>query len=113
MDQMQEEIAKMRSTDRSDAQIWDAIVHVTNGVGSDEAKSIRILLYLVIVTGKGMSLWSWIKNCVRFFRRLQVPRKKHLPVATKGRPLFAFLYDPPANTNNLFPLLQAASERGW
>jgi len=109
---MQQESAKPGPAERSSPLVWDTIVRITESVGTDEARSIRVLLYLAIVAGKERTFWNRLRDRARFCRRLRAPHSRHLPAVAKGRPLFAFLYDTPANTNNLLPVFQAAQKRG-
>src|SRR5882724_9095233 len=110
---MQNESAKTESFGRSPELVWDTIVRITNGLGSDEAKAIRVLLYLAIIAGKPPVFWRRVKSSIKSFRRLAVSSEKRITPARKGRPLFAFLYDTGANTNNLLPVFQAACGRDW
>jgi hypothetical protein len=110
---MQRDSTVVEEMDMSPQQVWDTVVRVTGFAGSDEARSIRVLLYLVLVSGKRSSFWSRFRSRVNFVRRMALPRGRPLPPARKGCPLFAFLYDTPANTNNLLPVFQAAQKRGW
>src|SRR5579884_3961380 len=87
-DAMQSEIEKTKNTDTTLMDAWDAIVRLTDNVGSDAAKSIRILLYLVIAGAHRSNFRSRIRDCARFFRRLDAPRRNRLPSVRKGRPLF-------------------------
>ena len=104
--------SKTESTEQSPGNIWNTIVRITNSVGSDEAKAIRVLLYLVLLAGRESTLWERLRSRVNFARRMALPRGKPVPAGRKGCPLFAFLYDTPANTNNLLPVFQAAQKRG-
>jgi hypothetical protein len=100
-------------TERSARQIWDTVVQVTNCVGTEEAKAIRVLVYLLLISDEGSSLWDQMRCRFNFYRRLSGLNGKRLSRATKGLPLFAFLYDTPANSNNLVPVFRAARNRGW
>jgi hypothetical protein len=110
---MQRASADTDLPDRSPRFVWDTVVRITNGVANEEAKAIRILLYLAILSGKGISLGAQLRWCARFCRQLALPTRKKVSAARRGRPLFAFLHDTPANTNNLLPVFQAAEKRGW
>jgi hypothetical protein len=107
------EIKKTADTEWPPKLIWEAVVQATDSIGTDEAKQIRVLLYLSLVSREGSSFWDRIKCRVNFVRRLGSLKEKALPPAPKGLPLFAFLYDTPANSNNLLPVFQAARRRGW
>jgi hypothetical protein len=110
---MQEESPQAGSAVRSPAQVWDAVVRITNSVGGDEARAIRVLLYIAITAAKEISFWNRLRDCARCFHRVPIAAGRALPPASRGRPLFAFLYDTPANTNNLLPVFLAARKRGW
>lgn len=100
-------------TDRSPEYVWETVVQVTNRVGTDEAKAIRVLLYLALLTPGGSTFRDRLRSRVNFLRRVALPKGRTLAPAAKGKPLFAFLYDSPANTNNLLPVFEAARKRGW
>lgn len=109
---MEPNISKSGSAERSPDNVWNTIVQVTSRVGSDEAKAIRVLLYLVLIAGRESTLTERLRSRVNFARRMALPRGKPVPAGRKGCPLFAFLYDTPANTNNLLPVFLAAQKRG-
>jgi hypothetical protein len=92
---------------------WNLAVETTTRVGTDEARAISVLLYLTLVAGCSSDLNLRLRQRAKFLRRLRLPRSRPVPPARKGCPLFAFLYDTPANTNNLMPVYRAAERRGW
>jgi hypothetical protein len=92
---------------------WKLAVDLTTRVGTDEAKAINVLLYLVLVSGSNVTLRQRLRHRARFLRRLRLPGRRLKLSARKNCPLFAFLYDTPANSNNLMPVYRAAEGRGW
>jgi hypothetical protein len=92
---------------------WNLAVETTTRVGTNEAISINVLLYLALVIGRNSTLNERLRFRAKFFSRLRLPGKKPPVPARKGCPLFAFLYATASNTNNLMPVYQAAERRGW
>jgi hypothetical protein len=100
------------NTNELPEEIWSTVVRVTDCVGTDEARSVRVLLYLILVGGGRGGIWTRLRNYAHLVRRLPIPSGRPVRPAPKGCPLFAFLYDTPANTNNLLPVFLAAEKRG-
>src|SRR5262245_7815830 len=90
--------------------IWKRIVDLTERVQTDEARSLRVLFYVILVlhADANPTLVRRIRARLRFLRQLTFPSPRTLPKRDKGKPLFAFLYDTPANTNNLLPVLKTS-----
>lgn len=90
-------------------------MQATERVGSDEARAMRVLLYLLLnqMADYGSTVTARLKCNLKFWRSFASPAGKPIRAAQKGGSLFAFLYDTPANTNNLLPVFLAAQQRGW
>lgn len=111
---MQTENPKNTDGNIDPREIWNTIVRITDAIGTEEAKSIRVLLYLAFVSTTRSTFPERIKARAKNLRRVRLPlKKKPGQRAEKGQPLFGFLYDTPANTNNLLPVYRAAEARGW
>lgn len=104
----------MRQTENNQCEAsakiaWDSILRVTEAAG-DELKSLRVLLYFTLTDNRIENL----KGRLRFLRKIArwyFVRSRKIPESPKGLPLFAFIFDTPANMNNLLPVFQCAIRR--
>jgi hypothetical protein len=92
--------------------IWKNILKVTEKVGADEAKALRILFYMLFSSGSKPT----IRYRFRFYRRiwslLKTNTDGQIPDRPKNSPLFAFIFNTPSNMNNILPVFLEAQRRG-
>ena len=93
---------------RSDARVWSAVLQATEDVGCDEAKAVRVLLHLMLLSAGRPTNRGRLRCYFKLWRHLALPFRRKLPLAATGNPLFAFVFDTASNVNNLVPVLQAA-----
>ena len=93
--------------------VWNTILRVTDRVRGDEAKALRVLLYVIFLEESRETLLVQLRCFRKLWRLLTAPVGRHVPKAAQGRPLFAFIFNTPANMNNLWSVFNAAQQRSW
>jgi hypothetical protein len=93
--------------------VWNTILRVTDRVRGDEAKALRVLLYVTFLEESRDTLLVQLRCFRKFWKLLTAPAGRQVPKAIQGRPLFAFIFNTPANMNNLLSVFNAAQQRSW
>jgi hypothetical protein len=110
---MQQDQNKTEGAPRSPEAAWNIIVKVTGQIGSDEAKALRVLIYIIFLENSGTTHRNRLRCWRKLWRWLVVPIGTRMADAVGSHPLFVFMHDTPANMDNLTPVVQAAQGRGW
>ena len=93
--------------------LWNTIVQVTDRIGGEKVKGIRIFLYIVLISGKYCNFQNhlrYVRKNVFLFSKVNKVRKIRV---AKYHPLFAFVHDTPSNMNNILPVFRSAQRKGW
>ena len=98
---------------RSSDLVWNTILEVTDRVRGDEAKALRVLLYVILLEESRDTLSIRLRCSRNLWKLLTAPVGRQVPKAAQGRPLFAFIFNTPANMNNLLSVFNAAQQRSW
>jgi hypothetical protein len=93
---------------KSPAHVWNSVLEATEDIGRDEIKAARILLYILLLGASGITVRDRLRCFRCLWRHLALPFRHRLPESAKGNPLFAFVYNTAAHSNNLVPVFQAA-----
>ncbi|MGO9374712.1 MAG: hypothetical protein ACLQBD_21795 [Syntrophobacteraceae bacterium] len=95
-----------------DKLLWGAIIRVTERIGSEDIRALRMVLYFSLMFGGELTFRDGLRSYRKLWRWLILPPVRKIPKAAKGQPLFAFLFNTASNMNNLLPVFRAARKRG-
>lgn len=110
---MQTGFEKNEKSLNSPQLLWENILRVTEKIGSQEAKAVRIPLYMFLASERMLTLQDRLRCYRKVCRLLITTTRRQVAKVPKNRPLFAFIFDTPSNMNNILPVFQAARRRDW